>query len=86
MRAPHRGVHNTTLGRPSARHRREQGSDKVRSPVAVRKGATEGRANVGMECRPFLLPWHGPATRGECPTRKNTNPVTARPQRPTTRN
>ena len=85
MRAPHRGVHNTTLDRPSARHRREQGwirSDRRWQCERARGDGPTSAWNVAH----FLLLWHGPATRGECPTRKNTNPVTARPQRPTTRN
>ena len=84
MRAPHRGVHNTTLDRPSARHRREQGwirSDRRWQCERARRGTDQRRHGMS----PIFLLWHGPATRGECPTRKNTNPVTARPQRPTTR-
>jgi hypothetical protein len=85
MRAPHRGVHNTTLDRPSARHRREQGwirSDRRWQCERARGDGPTSAWNVAH----FLLLWHRPATRGECPTRKNTNPVTARPQRPTTKN
>ena len=92
MRAPHRGVHNTHTG--SAEHLTQTGGrlDTVRTAVpAVRKGATRDRPtsawNAAQNERPFLPPWHAePATRGECPTRKNFSPATARLQRPTTGN